>query len=305
LRTFYDYKNIRIGKPQVVTIGFFDGFHKGHQSVARTALDKARELNLRSAAVTFHPLDSGESILLTTKEEKLYLLEQAGFDRAVILNQSGAWRRWAPEKFIEEFLVKKLNASWVVVGEDFRFGKNRQGNVRMLSKYKRGRFNVEPVKLSKNNNSKISSTRIRKLARKGKLPDCRELTGRDYFFLGRRIKGEGLGARLGFPTVNFRVSPEKILPRGVFSCRTVLKDSSEKKYGACYIGPVDIRMYKTKPFKVEVHLFEYSAGMEENLLGASLISKIREPEKFDNLEDLRKRIQKDIERIRHEAQPLT
>jgi riboflavin kinase/FMN adenylyltransferase len=287
----------KIHAKQAVTIGVFDGFHKGHQMIISETLRLAAESGLEPAAITFeHHLKTPE--YLTTFEEKLSFLEESGFTRVIILPPDGNWKEWSPEEFLVKFLREKLNTSCLVIGSDFKFGKNRTGNIELLNKYSSADFKVYSLTLEMSKGKKISSSDIRDLVRKGEIEKASEYLGRHYSFTGTVIHGKQIGHKLGFPTINFNVNPEKILPSGVFLAEAVFQDNSRKP-AACFIGYVDNREIPEKTFNVELHLFDYTEGDEDRIRGAELIKKFRDPMKFDNLAELREKITEDISEIKN------
>lgn len=289
---------INLRNKQVVTIGVFDGFHSGHREVADITLNTAKRLGLESTAVTFEPFGA-ELEFLTTIDEKLELFRMAGFSRAVVLRKADKWKEWTPEEFIKRFLIERLNSLYVVVGKDFRFGKDRLGDINTLKNYNDSDINIISVNLKRDRNKKISSTYIKKLLREGNLEYAEKLLGRKYFFIGNIVSGEGVGKKIGFPTVNFNVSRKKILPWGVFLAETIYINMQEKdnSFGACYIGKVKIGKSDTKIFKIEFYFINYADGVKKNLSGIRLLKKIREPKKFESLEELRNQITHDIKKI--------
>lgn len=291
-----NYRNIGIKNKSAVTVGVFDGLHKGHQRICDKTMQISNKFKLEPAVITFEPV-AQESSLLTTNDEKLELFEKAGFKRVVILKKNGTWKNWTPQEFVEKFLIKKLNTCCLVVGEDFRFGKNRKGNINLLKKYINN-FNLVTVSLKKDNGSKISSSDIRQLIKAGSIESVRRHLGRNYFFTGDIVSGKGLGKKIGFPTINFKVVREKLLPQGVFQAQAIFKGSTRKAEGACFIGHAGSGELGHSRFKIELYLFNYKQGMENSICGAELIRKIRDPEKFSSLEELTKRIRQDINEIR-------
>ncbi len=292
-----NYKNVKLKKKQAVTIGVFDGFHIGHQKIVCKTIDISNKFKLEPTVITFEPVTKKRE-LLTTNEEKLHLFEKAGFKRAIILKNDKDWKDWGQEEFVESFLFKKLNTHCLVIGEDFKFGKNRCGDIKTLGKYVSKKFELVVAGLKKLDGEKVSSSYIRKLIVAGKIELASTLLGRNYFFTGHTTSGRGIGRKIGYPTINFKVAMEKLLPLGVFSSEALFKNQRDIVSGACFIGHVSNSKLQSKPFQIEIHLFNYKQGMEKDIYGAKLIRKIREPEKFKNLKELNERIQQDINEIR-------
>jgi len=285
--------------PQVVTIGFFDGFHIGHQKVARTAQNLAEQHNYQRSAVTFEPVKQLNG-MLTTTEEKLSLLEEAGFDRTIVMDSELSWKNWTPDFFIKNFLKEKLQARYVAVGKDFQFGKDREGNVETMKEYENNVFKVIPVPTAEFKGEKISSTRIRRLVSAGLMEEAEKLLGRKYFFTGVPQPGHQVGRKIGFPTVNYKVPEEKLMPRGVFLVSASGK-SGLNEFGACFAGETKVEGVK-KHFKAEVHFFNYKPGMEKNLNRVSFLKKVRDTLSFESLEELRLQIEQDIQKMKFDIQ---
>ncbi|MBN2407154.1 MAG: hypothetical protein JXJ19_05605 [Elusimicrobia bacterium] len=283
--------SIDIVAKQAVTIGNFDGFHKGHQEIASFTIRKASEHSLEPAVITFKP--EGNTELLTTLKEKLVLFENAGFARSIILDAGSGFRSWSPGEFIEGFLIGKMNASYVVTGEDFRFGKDRSGTIRTFLEHTG--ISAVTVPLKEHLGLKISSTHIRNLLNSGNLDEVTRLLGREYSFSPTVIPGEGFARTTGFPTVNFFVPDEKLLPPGIYLAKAVLGDKRKPAAaGACFIGNRE----NGKEAKKEMYFLDYFPGLEKDIEKVLLLKRIREPRKFANHEELTAAIINDINKIK-------
>jgi len=295
LKIISDYSRVAFSDRHSVAIGFFDGYHKGHRAVTVGAVKRGKELGYNRAVLTFEP-PKGRKVLTTT-EEKLEFLSKEGFEKAVVLPADGVWRRWSPRKFAVEFLCNRMNAGSVFVGSDFRFGKNRAGDIDALKHHigkKNDReVNIKPLVFIEGN--KISSSRIRKMIKDGKIKTAERMMGRHYFFTGKTIAGKGVGREIGFPTINFSLSQEKLIPRGVFTCRLLIDDieDSAGPPGGCFIG---------KQGAAEVHLLKYTEGMEKKARGALFLKKIRNVRNFKTLSNLSNQIEKDMKAVEFDIQ---
>ena len=300
MKIITELKGLGFRSPVSAAVGFFDGFHRGHQEVASGALAAARDNGYESCAVTFEAY--GEK-LLTTQDEKLALIKNAGFDCAVVLRSGEGWVRWSPERFVEGFLISELKARSVSVGPDFRFGKDRTGDINTLMGFSR-RITVSVADLVFHGNEKISSTAIREAVRRGELDEAETMLGRPYFFTGETVRGSGTGRKIGFPTVNFSVPAGKLLPEGVFACELIFDQAAPPSgvYGACFIGTIDVGGLSPQKTSVEVHILNYQTGMEDTVKGARLLHKTRGAESFKSLDDLKARLASDIEKIQFDIQ---
>ncbi len=213
--------------PTVVTAGFFDGVHLGHQAVLGRTVAVARELGVASVAVTFdrHPrevLSPGkEPRLLTTVERKASLITGMGIDALVVLEFTKEFSTWPPDAFVRQVLVDGLHVQHAVIGADFTFGYKASGNVEMLIEIgpRRG-FSAERVELLELDGRRVSSSSIREALYDGNLDWPFRALGRRYVVDGAVVSGAGRGAGLGWPTANLRTWPRLLLPgRGIYAGR--------------------------------------------------------------------------------------
>ncbi|MDR1926817.1 MAG: adenylyltransferase/cytidyltransferase family protein, partial [Endomicrobium sp.] len=204
-------------KKSVVTVGTFDGVHKGHRLLISKVLSIAKKNNFKSIVITLeHPVKK-ISGLLTTFEEKLNEIKTLGVDEIAIIKVYSEIISYSPDEFFDEILCKTFNVSEIVCGYNFSFGKDKKGNIKCLEKKaKSNGVKTSIVKPLKITSEQVSSSRIRMLIKKGDIKNAAKLLGRSYSFTGIPFKEKGMGKRLGFPTVNLKVFSDKLLPRGVF-----------------------------------------------------------------------------------------
>ncbi|RMG75091.1 MAG: bifunctional riboflavin kinase/FAD synthetase [Nitrospirae bacterium] len=282
----------------VVTIGNFDGVHIGHQKIFRK-VNEARGRRGTSMVITFNPhpvkvlAPERKLKLLTPLEEKLKLIEKTGIDAVLIIDFDREFSRVEPEDFIKGILVDKLKVKHVIVGHNYRFGKEKRGTTELLRR--RGRrygFKLTVVRNTKLGGHVVSSSRIRQLLAWGRVCEASSLLGRPYSIHGRVIRGAGRGARvLSTPTANI-TTPNEIVPKeGVYAVRVELE-------GNHYDGVANIGTNPTfdgTQMSYEVHLFD----VNQNLLGKELrvyfIDRIRGEKRFSSVEQLKTQIKKDIE----------
>ncbi|MGQ9534759.1 MAG: riboflavin kinase, partial [bacterium] len=199
----------------VCGLGNFDGLHKGHQKI----IEKARSLasnTKKIGIITFEPppvsvLNKNGIFYLTTRQEKETLLSYFNVDFVFYFLFDRVLAEKTPEEFVD-LLYHMIQPSIIIVGENFHFGKGRQGTARLLKEIARGKFGVEIIPGIKDHGEIISSTRIRELLLLGNIPGANRILGRRYSITGKVIKGKGKGSKLGFPTINLSVSKEKLLP---------------------------------------------------------------------------------------------
>ena len=270
-------------KKWVVAIGMFDGVHEGHRKVLEEAAGYARRCRVKSIAITFDHIPKNTLGALTTLEEKKELIKSAGIDAVKVLPFEKV-RDLSPETFCRQYLS---NNAVVFLGYNFRFGKDRSGDVSTVKRFAADVAVVEPVKFS---GRVISSTLIKQLLHAGDIKTVNKYLGRNYRFSGATVSGFGIGKKLGYPTINIKVSPAKILPEGIFVSVTVL---GGKRYrSATYIGRRPT--FGAGPTAVETHILGRKSVPSESNPSVEILSKIRADMKFPSPQALATRIRKDV-----------
>lgn len=286
-------QNIKGIKKSVVVIGVFDGVHRGHIDILRSAVIQARKIKGKSVVMTFWPHPQKEPSLYSL-EHRLKLIADQGIDFCVVINFNRKFSSIRAENFIKDILLKKFRAKYIFVGSNFRFGKYAKGNIKVLRGFgKKYSFKVTVFKVVRKNNLAVSSTIIRALIKKGQLSKAESLLTRPVSVLGTVIKGISLAQRMGVPTANINPHHEVTPGSGIYAVRVIF---SNKQYlGICYIGrkpTFNIR----KERHIEVHIF----GFKKNIYGKDLeiqfLKKIRNDKKFTSLFDLACQIHKDIQK---------
>jgi len=290
----------------VLTIGNFDGVHRGHQAILTAGRKRADEGDTQLVALTFDPhplavLTPGHvPPLLTPLDEKLHWLECAGVDRAVVAESRPALLSLSAEEFIADVIAARFRPKTVVEGASFAFGRKRQGNVRMLStaspKYGFDVEVVEPtrVALGGHPDMMISSSLIRQLLQSGTVDQAGVCLGRPYALLGRVERGAGRGLALGFPTANIRVQNQLIPAEGVYAGRVWLE-------GRPLAAAVSIGRnftFDAGDLIVEAHLLDFSGGLYDQPIRLELIEWIRQQQRFDSPKSLGEQIERDVARTR-------
>ncbi len=273
----------------VLTIGNFDGVHLGHQRVINALVKKARELNSVATVMVFEPqprelfTPQSAPARLTRLRDKYALLKQLGVERLICVNFNRKFANICANEFVEQVLVKGLQIKYLIIGDDFHFGKNRQGNFATLqAASKTFNFGISDTASCKLDNCRISSTAIRDALASNLLNDAALMLGRAYSIIGRVFHGDKRGRQLGFPTANVllkrRVSPVA----GVYVVK--VKTDSGEFYGVANIGSrptvVGIRQ------QLEVHLFNFDCDLYGQLIEVILLKKLREEQKFASLTEL-------------------
>ena len=291
-------------KRSVVTIGAYDGVHRGHQAVIGQVRKEAQQLGCQSVVVTFdkHPASvvrpASAPKLLTDLDQKLELLQQTGIDATLIVEFNRERSTEDPALFVKRVLVDTLRARVVVVGEDFHFGFNRGGNVAMLRELgKQFDFQVEPVKLIARPDGveePVSSTSIRRALAGGQVEIATNLLGRAYEMRGVVVNGDKRGRSIGFPTANVEVPNAMCLPAdGVYAGRFRCDDGSVH---ACAInlGRRPTFFEHADHSLLEAHLLDFSGDLYGQIVSVTFEHFLRSERKFDGLEAIKTQLQLDV-----------
>lgn len=281
----------------VLTIGSFDGVHRGHCMVLEHLVAHGRELGAPSLLLTFEPTPReyfrGDAVpaRLTRFREKITLLRRTELDRVLCLPFNERTANTPAEWVVDELLANRLGVRYLVVGDDFRFGKGASGDYRMLQDAgERHGFGVARMQTLEEGGARISSTRVREALWQGNLDLAETLLGHRYFMMGRVVYGRQLGRQLGVPTANIRLQRYRTPLEGVFA---VTVGGLEREYrGVANVGvrpTVDGR----EPL-LEVHLFDFADDIYGRLLTVDFQHKIRDERTFDGLDSLKAQIGRDI-----------
>ncbi len=291
-------------KNTFITIGNFDGVHLGHQKIFEYLKKKAKQNNSKSVVVTFHPhpikvlFKEHPLKLITTTEDKLKLIEKCGIDVTVLIPFTLEFAQIEAEDFVKDILVGKLNAKWIIVGYDYRFGRSRKGDRDLLKILgKTYGFGVTVLKAYKKKGKILSSTSVRNALMEGNIKEANMFLGRAYHIDGEVIKGFGRGSSLlGYPTANILPFQEIIPKEGVYAVKVTLPHMSKTFKGVANIGKNPT--FGNSQLSYEVHILDF----RENLLGKKIrihfISRLRDEKKFSSVEELKDSIAKDVERAK-------
>lgn len=304
------------GGPMGLTIGNFDGVHRGHRAMLERLVAKARELGLPSCALTFepHPREffspSTAPTRLTRLREKLELIAEAGVDRVHVVRFDARLAALAAARFIEDVLLRGLGVRWLLVGRDFRFGAKRAGDFALLeSAAAQHGFGLEsmPDVLdgSTPGGQRVSSSGVRAALAAGDLEGAARLLGRDYSMSGRVAHGEKLGRTLGFPTANIVLRRRPPLA-GIFAVQAEIEEMHDQEMrgethavlrGVASVGRRPTVKENAPPL-LEVHLFDWKGDLYGRHLRVKFLRKLRDEEKYDGLDALRAAITRDAEQAR-------
>ncbi len=269
-----------------VSLGKFDGFHRGHRLLLDRILEPPK---LYATVFTFDGILNGKQIYL--EEEKRSLLERLGVEREVLFPFSEKTRSMTPETFIREMLVERMDAKLICVGEDFHFGKDRRGDVDMLSKYApQYGYELCVFPKIKEDGEVISSTRIRGELAQGRIEKANRLLGDPYFVRGEVVHGNALGRTIGMPTANLLPGEQKLLPAyGVYATRV---EADGKVYG----GVTNVGVKPTigaDRANVETTLLHFDGNLYGKQITVYFLEFLRPEQRFDSLEELKAQMSRD------------
>jgi len=312
-----DINNLPAFNKAVVTIGTFDGVHKGHQQILQLMLDEAKAINGETVIITFHPhprqviaANQSELFLLNSLEEKIVLLEAYGINHLVITPFTEEFSLQPAEAYIENFLVKTFHPHTIIIGHDHRFGKSRSGDFALLEEKATGlNYLVKEIPGFMLQENTISSTIIRQALQKGNIETANEYLGYPYFFSGTVVEGNKLGRTIGYPTANLQIKEEKkLIPgNGVYAVKVSIvnrqkaisnKEDSSFNIPNSYFGMMNIGVRPTVEGvnrMIEVNIFDFDKEIYGDTVTVHIYKRLRNEQKFNGLEELKAQLAKDKE----------
>ncbi len=288
-----------------LTIGNFDGVHKGHQKIIQDVVDHAKAKGLKSGLLTFanHPVelfnrDLAKNFMIFNLSQKIKFLKQFDLDYLFILPFNRKIANITADDFLEDILLDKIKMKDLVIGYDFIFGKEKRGNFEFLSeKSLELGFDLTKIDEIADDGEVFSSTKVRNLIKEGNILAANEILGKEFEVEGIVIQGNKNGHKLGFPTSNLKVKPHLIMPKfGVYKSDLIVDDKVYKSVTNFGIRPT---IDDDKKPLYETHILDYQGG---ELYGKKITVKfkdfIRDEKKFESLEELKAQIALDVERAR-------
>lgn len=282
-----------------ITLGDFDGFHKGHQKLIYRMGEAAREKNLPSVLLTYDP--SPKKILnklkfdcqIFTKKEKIILAQRFPVDLILFFPFSEKTLKLTSTRFLEDILLKQLKMKHLVLGYDHHFGRNREGNYESLKLLSKDYgFTIEKVEKYFESERNYSSTVIRSLIKEGNLKEVNEILGHAYFMSSTVIKGYQRGRMMNIKTANLHIMPEKLIPRAGVYLGAV-------KYGSeilrCVINIGNNPTFKNSDMSIEVHILNFNRNIYGETIRLYFLERIRDEIKFESIDLLKEQIIKDID----------
>ena len=284
----------------VITIGTFDGVHRGHQQIISQLKKEATRIGGETVIITFHPHPRkivssvpGDIRILNTLNEKIYLLQAAGIDHLVVIPFDHQFANQSAHEYIHQFLFHYFKPACVIIGYDHRFGKGREGDYHLLETYgKQLGFDVMEISEEVLNEVVISSTKIRQALLHHDIVTANAFLGYAYSFEGIVVEGNKLGRTIGFPTANLHISSEeKLIPaNGVYAVTIRLADGRFEK------GMMNIGLRPTVDGKkrvIEVNIFDFNEDIYHQQIQISVHYYLRGEEKFTGLDGLKSQLQRD------------
>lgn len=282
----------------VVTIGNFDGVHRGHQAILSALIESGRQLHLPSVAMIFEPqpaeffLGDRAPARLTHLHDKLAALRDCGVDKVLCVRFNDRFRALTADAFVQEILVRGLSCRHLVIGDDFRFGCDRSGDFHYLHEAgRRFGFSVVDTPTVFDDGERVSSTRLRNAIDQADFAIVERLLGRPYSISGRVTHGDKLGRTIGVPTANIPLKRQVSPLRGVYAVR-VQGAGASSLYGVANVGRRPT--VGGSNTRLEVHLFDFAADIYSRRLKVEFLHKIRDEQRFASLDELKQAIAADM-----------
>lgn len=293
----------RQDRPVSLALGVFDGVHVGHQELIGRLIRTARAGNARAIVATFDPHPAAVVApdrlppAIQNLEQRLRAMEALSPDGVWVIAFDETFSRQSGEEFVRALLRHFGRLHSLHVGSRFTFGHRRSGNVALLQQLGRQLgFDVDPVDPVRRDGDVVSSTRIRRLIQTGELAAAARLLGRSWSLMGKVVRGEQLGRKLGFPTANLNVPGRVLPPGGVYAAWATFEE--RRVPAAVNIGRRPTVVGKTAPVRVEAHLLDVELDLYDRKLELEFVRQLRPEQRFDSLEDLSQQIARDVESTR-------
>jgi len=287
----------------VVTIGVFDGLHLGHQVLINRAIEKASELSLPSVVFSFEPTPNDyfakneKQLRLNSFRQKYNLIKEMGVNNFYVPPFDSKMEELDVDEFINLHLLKNLNVNHLIVGDDFRFAKNKAGSIKELEESSKiNNFSVESVSTVEINSKRVSSTLIRKYLFENQLEVASEYLGNNYCIEGKVITGLQLGRTIGVPTANVSIGKLNNPLRGVFCVKIIIENDDQTYFGVANIGHKPTVGGKTPT--LEVHILDFNQDIYKSRISVEFLRYLRGEKKFNGIDKLRDQINQDLDQAR-------
>lgn len=300
MKVYTDINNLNITNP-ALTVGFFDGVHLGHQQIITELHKVAAKINGESVVFTLYPhprsvLYPSEANLelITALDEKIELLRLAGIQHLIVYPFTKEFAKLTACEFIEDYLIKRIGIKHLVVGYDHHFGHDREGDVEVLKKcVQRNHVEIEKVTAFRLNDKKVSSSKIRAAIKEGDIQLANQFLNYNFFISGQVVEGNKLGRTIGFPTANVFVEDKNKLipPNGVYEATVTVESMTYKAMVNIGFRPTINETRKLK--SIEANILDFNQNIYKKDIRVSFIRKIRDEQKFANLEELKAQLERD------------
>ncbi|UCC38499.1 MAG: bifunctional riboflavin kinase/FAD synthetase [Candidatus Aminicenantes bacterium] len=297
MKVIHGFENFSsLSRDTVIAIGNFDGIHLGHQKILKFLAEKAKKLDLASLVLTFSPhpekiLGRARIKMLQTLDQRVQKIIKFGIQAVLVVSFDEKFSSLSSQEFIRKIVVNILRAKAVIVGENFRFGKGREGDISLLNGLaSRYNFQVFSFPSVKKDNMIVSSSMIRNLLEKGKVEKANLLLGRSYEIVGKVIKGKAIGKSLGFPTANIQ-SENEIVPSGVFITSVAINAKTFPSLTNVGICPT----FSQQETNIESFIIDFDQDVYGEKIKVDFLKKIRDEMKFATPDELSSQIKKDLE----------
>lgn len=296
---YFGTENLLVFKKAVITIGTFDGVHKGHKAILHEVVKLSEQIGGESILLIFDPhprklLKSNEPLkILTPLHQKLDLLLKTGIKNIVVVHFTHNFANLSAQSYIEDFLINNFHPYSIIIGYDHHFGHNRTGNINLLRAYSdKFKYTIHEIAPQLIHEATVSSTKIRNAIVEGKLDVAQQMLERPYSIIGKVIHGNKLGRTIGYPTANLKlIEAEQLLPANGIYAVTV------KHKNAYFCGMLNIGYNPTisekKELKIEVNIFDFNSEIYDSTIEIGFIKKIRDEIKFSSINALKEQLGKD------------
>ena len=299
IKLYNDFNIKDFHKRSIILIGNFDGLHLGHQKLFHLAKRYKKNFSLKVGVLTFEPMPKMyfnkviKNFRISNQKQKINLLNKFDVDFVIIKKFDKKFSKIKSTDFIKKILFEKINARFIFVSNNFRFGNKREGDVRQLIEYEH-QYNYKIIKPKPLLIKKkvISSTLIRNYLQKGELNKVNKLLNREWSIQGKVQKGRQLGKKIGFPTANIDIKDYVLSCPGVYVVRARMAKSSKYLKGIANLGYRPT--FSGKKILLEVHLFNFSGNLYNKYLTVEFVKFIRKEKKFKNIDQLKKQIKADL-----------
>ncbi len=298
---FYDIKELPAFNNAVITVGTFDGVHKGHRAILDEVVKHATWAKGESVLLTFEPhprkllFPDQPFGIITPLQKKIQLITDSGIDHVVVVPFTKDFARLSAKEYIENFMVNIFHPHCIIIGYDHRFGNDRKGDIKLLEEFA-PLYNYELIEIPPQmiDEATVSSTKVRNAITDGRMEDACQMLDRNYSLKGTVVHGNKLGRTLGYPTANLHpVEPEQIIPSlGIYAIRAMFQSK-------IYEGMLSIGFNPTVSDKmerrIEANLFEFDQDIYSETLEIIFVKKLREEQKFDSIDALIQQLHNDKE----------